>query len=138
MTKRAVVVSIIVIVAAAAALVLITQQRGSEGQPQRVPQEAPDILPMAQRPVNDPASVLITVDGGTFVPGRVNVRVGDTIEWKNVGTQPARIGGPEVSSPSLATGQSYKVVLTKAGTIEYRNEAAPAGRAGTLVVSPAP
>lgn len=136
MTKRTIIVSVAVIIVAVVALVLL-RQRGSDGEPQRVPQQAPDVLPLAQRPEADSTTVLITVDGGTFVPSRVNVRVGDTIEWKNVGTQAARIGGPEVSSPSLATGQSYRVVLTKAGTIEYRNEAAPSGRAGTLVVSPA-
>lgn len=138
MNKRHIVTALVVILVAAAALVLITRQQGSDGQPQRVPTEAPDVLPMAQRPVNDPTSVLITVDGGTFVPSRVNVRVGDTIEWKNVGTQAARIGGPEVSSPLLEPGKTYSAVLTKAGTIEYRNEAAAGGRAGTLVVSPAP
>jgi plastocyanin len=108
------------------------------GQPQRVPTEAPDVLPMAQRPVSDPVNILITVANGTFVPSRINARVGDTVEWRNTGTQPARIGGPEVSSPQLQPGQSHRVVLTKAGTIEYRDDASPDSRSGTLVVSPAP
>lgn len=135
MTKRTIVVALVVIVAAAAALVLL-RQRQPAGPAPRVPQEAPDVLPLAQRPVNDPATIIITVDGGKFVPSRVNARVGDTVEWKNVGTVAARIGGPEVSSPELAPGQVHRAVLSKAGTIQYRDDASPQGRGGTLVVAP--
>lgn len=137
MSKKVIVVAIVVILAAAAALVLL-RQRGPAGQPSRMPQEAPDVLPLAQRPVQDPATILITVNGGAFIPSRINARVGDTVEWENVGTAPARIVGDEVSSPELAPGQVHRVVLAKAGTIQYRNVANPESRTGTLVVAPAP
>ncbi len=138
MTKRTIIVSIVVIVVAAAAIVLISQQRNSSGLAPRVPQEAPDLLPMAQRPVTDPTTVIITVADGRFIPSRVNVQVGDTVEWKNTGTKLARVSGPELNSPLLEAGQSYRVVLSKAGTIKYQDDENPAGAGGTLVVASAP
>lgn len=137
MSKKAIVVSIAVILAAAAALVLLLQ-RGPVGPAPRVPQEAPDVLPLAVRPTADATTVLITVNGNTLVPSRVNARVGDTVEWKNVGAAPARIVGDEISSPQLEPGQAYRVVLAKAGTVQYRNVANSESRTGTLVVAPAP
>src|ERR1041385_5650703 len=66
------------------------------------------------------AVVKVEIKGVAFPPGKIQAKVGDTVEWSNkdfvAHTATARDGSFNVDLPPNKTG---KAVLKKAGKIEY-------------------
>jgi plastocyanin len=74
-----------------------------------------------------------------FHPVVTHAKVGQTITFTNNDTPPHNItpkSGPTfTASPTLSSGQSYQLKLTKAGTITYYCTIHPF-MVGTIVVTP--
>jgi plastocyanin len=66
------------------------------------------------------ATVQITIDKLVYGPAEVQAKVGDTVEWVNkdviVHTATARNGDWDVT---IASGKTSRVVLKKAGAVDY-------------------
>lgn len=80
--------------------------------------------------------IQVVIDKLVFVPAEVTAKVGDTIEWVNkdalAHTATATNGNWNVVT---APKQSGRIVLKKAGTVEYFCKYHPNMR-GSLVVNP--
>lgn len=116
-----------------------SNQAPTSGQPSGAPSaEAPAQInqPPAERPLAEPVTVLVSITGGRFLPTAVNAQVGDTVKWTNEDTVTHTVTGGPFSSPRLAPGESYQVVVTEAGTVSYGCTLHPA-MAGQVIVRPA-
>jgi plastocyanin len=84
-------------------------------------------------------SVAVTMQSISFRPATVHAKVGDTVTWTNqdqVGHNVTYVSGPSfASSQTFTNGGTFKLKLTKAGTIAYRCTIHP-GMNGTIVVAP--
>jgi plastocyanin len=82
------------------------------------------------------ATIQVTIDKLVFAPAEVTAKVGDTIEWSNKDNLPhtstARNGDWNVS---IAPKQTARVVLKKAGTVDYFCNFHPSMK-GRVVVAP--
>ena len=85
---------------------------------------------------------LITYTDSGFSPAQVNVKVGDTVTFKNdskasvqvnSAPHPAHTQFPELNIGSIAPGESKTVTFTTAGTKKYHNHLNPS-QTGTIVV----
>jgi len=74
-----------------------------------------------------------------FNPQTIHATVGDTITWVNRDDAPHNVtyvSGPSfTSSATFTNGGSFRLKLTKAGTIRYMCTIHP-GMSGTIVVTP--
>jgi plastocyanin len=84
-------------------------------------------------------AVAVKMQNITFSPTAVHAKVGDTVTWTNmdqVSHNVTYVSGPNfASSQTFANGGTFKLKLTKAGTISYRCTIHP-GMTGTIVVAP--
>lgn len=64
---------------------------------------------------------LVTMTKNTFVPGALNIKVGETVTWVNTDTYAHDVVADDQSfnSGNLTTGQKYSYTFTKAGTVPY-------------------
>jgi plastocyanin len=106
-------------------------------QPATPIQQAPDLLPMGQRPLQTATTVLVSIKNRRFLPSVIAAQVGDTIKWTNEDSMPHTVVGTELNSPRLAPGESYQAVVTKAGTYDYACGIHPDMK-GQIKVQPAP
>jgi plastocyanin len=78
----------------------------------------------------------VTMDGTTFSPSELSVRVGETVAWTNQDPFPhnvtSALGG--FHSPDLEPGQTWRWHAAKAGTFPYVCTLHP-GMKGTLIVN---
>lgn len=82
----------------------------------------------------------VQIQDGAFVPARLEVHAGDTVEWKNEGEQPHSVTSDDGSfdSGSLEPGDVFEVRFDDPGTYRYRSMGgADEDMAGVLVVAPA-
>ena len=100
-------------------------------------QQAPDLLPMGQRPLQTATTALISIKNRRFLPSVIAAQVGDTVKWTNEDSVPHTVVGIELNSARLAPGESYQAVVTKAGTIDYTCGIHPDMK-GQIKVQPAP
>ena len=69
----------------------------------------------------------VTVQSNSFIPSTLNIFVGDTVEWTNVGGN-HNVNGSQTTFPSnpasfgnsVGAGWTYTFVFTVAGTYAYR------------------
>jgi plastocyanin len=69
-----------------------------------------------------PTVVVDANDQLRFVPQTVSVKVGDVVEWKNVGTVLHSVtfqSDQQISDATLGRGQSFEVKFTQAGSFAY-------------------
>lgn len=86
--------------------------------------------------LGQPGSRVSATDQLTFVPGTQSARVGQVIEWTNVGTVAHTVTFdtfPSLTDPSLAPGATWSIRFTRAGTYPYRCTIHP-GMNGVVVV----
>lgn len=85
---------------------------------------------------------LITYTDSGFSPAQVNVKVGDTVTFKNDSESTVQVNSaphpvhtqfPELNIGSIAAGESRTVTFTTAGTKKYHNHLNPSQN-GTIVV----
>lgn len=58
-----------------------------------------------------------------YLPDTLTVHQGDTVEWKNADIVPhtaTATDGKAFDSGAIATGASWRLTITKAGTYDYR------------------
>jgi plastocyanin len=82
----------------------------------------------------------VEIRDGAFVPDRLEVRVGDTVEWRNEGERPHSVTADEGSfdSGTLEPGGGFDARFDEPGTYRYRSTAeGDDGMAGLVVVLPA-
>jgi plastocyanin len=82
--------------------------------------------------------VRITYRFFTIDPDVVRVKAGSTLEWTNTDPGPdnvTSVGAPEAfSSPTLPTGATFRVRLSKPGIYHYESTLHPASMNGTIEV----
>lgn len=63
-----------------------------------------------------------TVDimGLSFIPEEISVTAGDTVTWVNRDEDDHDLGGSQVDSPVLKTGQTFTYTFDEAGDVEYK------------------
>lgn len=63
----------------------------------------------------------ITVDivDGAFKTDRVNVKIGETVQWVNFGTDPVTIKVGAITSPALKTKESFERVFEVSGEFDF-------------------
>jgi plastocyanin len=77
---------------------------------------------------------------GSFLPERLQVRVGDTVEWRNEGQRPHSVTADDGTFDSgiLEPGGDFELRFDEPGTFRYRSTAeGDDGMAGVVVVLPA-
>jgi plastocyanin len=82
----------------------------------------------------------VEVRDGAFVPDRLEIRTGDTVEWKNEGERPHSVTADDGSfhSGTLERGRDFEVRFDEPGTHRYRSRVdGDAGLVGVVVVLPA-
>ena len=86
--------------------------------------------------------VVITFTDSGFNPSPVNVKVGDKVTFKNMGTvtvqvnsdpHPVHTSFKELNIGAIGAGQSKSTTFTKSGTYTFHNHLS-AGQAGSIVV----
>lgn len=98
----------------------------------------------AQQTETAPAGATqITYSDSGFSPAQINVKVGDTMTFKNdsktavqvnSAPHPAHTQFPELNIGTIAAGESKSVTFTTAGTKKYHNHL-NASQSGSIVVS---
>lgn len=84
------------------------------------------------------------INMSTIAPAKVTIRVGDTVEWVNVGASIHMVrslpGTSQFRSKYLQPGESFEYKFTQAGTYRYSWMAHAQGRhsKGYIVVLPEP
>jgi plastocyanin len=81
----------------------------------------------------------VEIRDGAFVPERLEVGVGDTVEWKNEGERPHSVTEDEGSfdSGTLEPGADFEARFDEPGTYRYRSTAeGDDGMVGVVVVLP--
>ncbi len=111
-----------------------------------------DVLPAQTQPAGGNIVIVDMNDRLKFVPNGLRVKVGDTVEWRNIGSYPHTItadpglasnrenialpaGIQPFSSKRVRANQTYRYTFAKAGT--YRYVCLPhegAGMLGTVIV----
>jgi plastocyanin len=94
----------------------------------------------ASTPASTGSTVQISMKNIQFNPATAHAKVGQTVVWTNddgaIPHNVTYVSGPTFTSSSTFNGGgTFKVKLTKAGTIQYRCTIHPT-MTGTLVVSP--
>src|SRR5688500_7850796 len=82
---------------------------------------------------------LVEMGDHWFIPARVSVPVGATVEWRMVGTQEHDVGAfaGAFHSPTMGPGLRYAHTFTKTGTLRYLCIPRPGdGMYGVVVVVP--
>lgn len=86
-----------------------------------------------------PAVTVQATDQDVFDPETVTIKVGDVVEWKDVGLQSHTVtfsGDAAISDSLLKSGQTFEIRFTKAGSFHYECLFHLAlGMVGTVVVS---
>jgi plastocyanin len=81
----------------------------------------------------------VTMQNLSFNPKTIQAKVGETVTFTNQDTAPHNVtpvsGPPFSASATLTNGQTFKLKLTKAGTISYYCSIHPFMK-GTIVVAP--
>jgi plastocyanin len=67
------------------------------------------------------ATHTVTIEGMKFVPGRLEVKAGDTIVWTNKDIVPHTVTSTaaKVESGQIDGGKSWRYTVRKAGEIDY-------------------
>lgn len=68
------------------------------------------------------SGTLVVMQGSQFQPTTLNVRVGDTVTWRNddaVAHTVTSDAGSELDSPMLEPGETWTHTFTRAGAFEY-------------------
>lgn len=104
----------------------------------RLPPDGRDGADHAKEESDAPrGSHVIAMDGTSFAPGEVTVRVGETVTWKNADPFPHNVtstaGG--FRSGDLDPDRSWRLRVTEAGRFPYVCTLHP-GMSGTLIVKP--
>jgi plastocyanin len=92
--------------------------------------------PPAERPLDEPVTVLVSITGSRFLPTAVMAQVGDTVRWTNEDTVAHTVTGGPFASARLAPGESYQAVVTEVGTVTYSCTLHPE-MTGQVIVQPA-
>jgi plastocyanin len=81
------------------------------------------------------ATVQVSIKQSGFIPAQVTVAAGDTVAWTNNDTQPRQLvaDGGQFTSPVIKPGDTYSFHFTRAGTVNYHDQANTAQR-GTVSV----
>jgi plastocyanin len=81
------------------------------------------------------ATIQITIDKMAYAPAEIEAKVGDTIEWinKDILAHTATVRGD--FDVTIAAGKSARVLLNKAGALEYYCRFHP-NMTGRIAVSP--
>jgi len=61
----------------------------------------------------------VTIENFAFVPNILNVKIGDTVTWKNNNNTTHIISLGSYAKDSFKHGETYKHVFKKAGTYNY-------------------
>ena len=81
----------------------------------------------------------VTMANYAFAPAALTVHVGDTVTWTNTDQAPHNVvttsGPTSITSPTLATHQSWSFTFTTPGTYKYFCYVHPF-MTGTVVVQP--
>ena len=83
------------------------------------------------------AQVVDATGSLTFSPATISIKVGDVVEWKNVGSVTHTVTfdtDNSISTSNLAPGATFEVKFTKAGSFPYACTIHP-GMDGTVKVS---
>jgi plastocyanin len=92
------------------------------------------VLPAGSPAAVAPASLKIEIKDMAFAKAKMQVRIGDTIEWVNNDiVDHTATAKTEAWSVTMAPGKSARVVMKEAGTIDYFCRYHP-NMTGTLVV----
>jgi plastocyanin len=123
---------------AAAALAGCGSSSKTASTPPAAPPAGPSSssTPAASAPAT--GGLTVTMQNLAYAPSTINAKVGQTITFVNRDTPPhnvTHVSGPSfTASPTLSTGASFKLKLTKAGTISYFCSIHPFMK-GTIVVA---
>lgn len=68
-----------------------------------------------------PSTAVVSIQNFMFAPATVSVKVGGTIQWTNMDTEPHTVTARDKSfaSPALSTGQTYRHTFTRPGSYAY-------------------
>lgn len=83
------------------------------------------------------ATKKVSITDSSFCPDSVEVKVGDTVEWKNDGKQTHKLvfdSPGQGKSSDLSPGATHSQVFSQAGTFPYHCEKHPE-MTGEVVVS---
>lgn len=79
----------------------------------------------------------VAIEGMKFNPDRIEIKVGDTVEWTNNDDHDHTVKAKDGSfdSDNLSHGETFRYTFKKAGTFQYNCSLHPRMK-GTIVVSP--
>lgn len=81
----------------------------------------------------DPEGPQVEMRDLAFTPRFLEIRVGDTVTWRNADRVPHTVTGSGLDSGQLAQGESYEFTFTEVGQYEYGCSIHP-GMQGVVVV----